>query len=84
VPEWVIQVLFACGIGALAWFLRGLRTDVDEMKIDLAKNYVTHDQLKELKRDQRRTLNLLLNLQIQLARRFGFKPLEIDEDQDET
>jgi hypothetical protein len=75
------MVMTTAAVGVIAWFLRGLREDVDAMKLDLARNYVTHDQLKALKRDQKRTFALLMKLQLQLARHFKFPPVAIDEDE---
>lgn len=75
-PDWVIQAAVMTAVGVVGWFLRGLRQDVDAIKLDLVKNYVTHEHLAELKRDQRRMLAMLTNMQIQMARKFGFKPID--------
>jgi len=75
VPEWVIQLAVATALGVIGWFMRGLRSDVDDIKLDLAKNYVTHGQLRALRRDIRAALMMMNNLQIELARHFKFKPV---------
>lgn len=82
-PEWLIQVLVAATLAVIAWFLRGLREDVDGIKLDLAKNYVTHEQLRELRRDQRKMLAMLTRLQIQLAKVHNFKPISIEDVDDD-
>jgi hypothetical protein len=74
IPEWLIQMLLAVAIGVAGWFLRGLRNDVDEIKLDLAKNYVTHRQLRGLRNDLRTALQMMNYLQLELARHFKFKP----------
>ncbi len=87
--QWMMEALFVTALGTIGWFLRGLRSDVDNVKLDLAKNDVTHRQLKELRRDGRRTLAILTHLQIELARRLNLKPIEVppepfdDEGDDE-
>lgn len=73
-PEWLIQTLLAAALGVAAWFLRSLRNDVDSIKLDLAKNYVTHKQLRGLRNDLRTALQMMNYLQLELARHFKFKP----------
>jgi hypothetical protein len=74
VPDWLIQTLLAAALAVAAWFLRSLRNDVDTIKLDLAKNYVTHKQLRGLRNDVRQALQMMNYLQIELARHFKFKP----------
>jgi hypothetical protein len=75
----------AVAIGVIGWFLRGLREDVDKnnrdrredidgIRLDLAKNYVTHKQLRGLRNDLRQALQMMNYLQLELARHFKFKP----------
>jgi hypothetical protein len=84
-PDWVIQMAVAVAIGVIGWFLRGLREDVDKnnrersqdidaIKLDLARNYVTHKQLRGLRNDLRQALQMMNYLQLELARHFKFKP----------
>jgi hypothetical protein len=85
VPEWVIEMAAAAALAVMAWFLRGLREDLDKnnrdrrneiegIRLDLAKNYVTHRQLRGLRNDLRQALQMMNYLQLELARHFKFKP----------
>jgi hypothetical protein len=74
IPVWVIQTAVMVAIGVIGWFMRGLREDVDAIKLDLAKNYVTHKQLRGLRKDVRQALDMMNYLQLELARHFKFKP----------
>jgi hypothetical protein len=65
----------ATALGVFGWFMRGMRKDIDDIKMDLARNYVTHAQLRGLRRDIRSALMMMNNLQIELARHFKFKPV---------
>jgi len=80
IPEWLIQTLLVAALGVAAWFLRSLRNDVDEIKLDLAKNYVTHRQLRGLRNDLRQALQMMNFLQLELARHFKFKPFTVVPD----
>lgn len=82
-PDWVGQMAAAAALSVIAWFLRGLRTDVDAIKLDMVSNYVTHKHFGKLERAQDRTLKLLIKLQLQLARHFGFKPADITDDHED-
>jgi hypothetical protein len=75
IPDWLIQMVAGVAIAVIGWFLRGLREDVDKIRLDLARNYVTHKQLGALRRDIRAALMMMNNLQIELARHFKFKPV---------
>jgi hypothetical protein len=83
IPEWLVQTCLVTAISIIGWFLRGLWTDVSEIKLDLAKNYVTHAHLRSLRRDQRRTVMLLNHIQLQLAQHVpGFEPMTISSGDD--
>lgn len=73
-PEWLIQTLLGSAMAVAAWFLRGLRNDVDAIKLDMAKNYVTHRQLRSLRIDIQNAMAMMNHLQLHLARHFKFTP----------
>jgi cell fate (sporulation/competence/biofilm development) regulator YmcA (YheA/YmcA/DUF963 family) len=60
--------------------VKEVTSKVDDVKYDLAKNYVTHSHLEKLERAQERTLRIVTQLQVQLARHFGFKSAEHQEE----
>lgn len=80
-PEWLIQTVLAIAVSVIGWIVgravgaiekvdqkvENVEGTLNDFKLFAAQNYVTHDELKELKRDQRRTLHALAQLQAQLA-----------------
>ncbi|HSY51159.1 MAG TPA: hypothetical protein VLC46_20300 [Thermoanaerobaculia bacterium] len=79
-PEWLTQTLTVAALGVVGWFMRSLRNDIDRIKYQLARNYVTHRQLRGLRTDLRNTIASINHLQVALAQQFKFKPFIVTPD----
>jgi len=67
--------------------VKPVKEKVIDIELDLAKNFVRRDDevMKDIQRSNRKLLRMFGELQIQLARKFGFSVVEQregDEDED--
>ncbi len=92
----VTEVLISAVLSLVGWAVKRALTRVDEqakkiaeIELSLARDYVKHDHLTELKREQRRNGRMLAYIQLQLvalAARFSVRvePFQLDVDEEET
>lgn len=91
-PE-IIQVLLGAVLSLVGWAVRRALTRLDaqekktaEIELSLARDYVRHDDLADLKREQRRNGRMLAYIQLQLvalAARFSVRVEPFNHDLEE-
>ncbi len=61
----------------------GVQEDLNEVKVDLARNYVRHEDLVDLKKGNQLVLRKVTSIQILIARHFGLTTRDIGIREDD-
>lgn len=72
----IIPSLFSCLIGGVIGFqvfmfksINALKVDINKLELELAKNHLTKDEMRDLLHDTEKRINLNINNQLDAIRR---------------